>query len=105
MINYTEADVPYTRIIEHKHFAYDRPEVMQAPHTVVTREYPKNWAPGDEPYYPVNDEKNNSLYREYRKLADQEPRTLFGGRLGLYQYLDMDDTVRLALDAARAYLG
>lgn len=105
VINYTEADVPYTRIIEHKHFAYDRPEVMQAPHTVVTREYPKNWAPGDEPYYPVNDEKNNSLYREYRKLADQEPRTLFGGRLGLYQYLDMDDTVRLALDAARAYLG
>ena len=104
VINYTEAAVPYTRIIEHKHFAYDQPEVMNQPHTVVTREYPQDWQVGDEPYYPVNDEPNSALFRQYQQMAQNEQNVLFGGRLGQYRYFDMDDTVRAALDQARQWL-
>ena len=100
VINYTEREVPYTRVIEHKHFAIDQPEVLCAPVTVVTREYPAPWQPGDEPYYPVNDSRNNALADAYRALAAREPRVLFGGRLGQFKYMDMDDTVRAALDLA-----
>ncbi len=96
VINYTAREVPYTRVIEHRHF---EPENKAgAGHTVVTREYPADWHVGDEPYYPVNDEKNSALLEKYRALAAQERGVLFGGRLGQYQYLDMDDTVRAALD-------
>ena len=100
VINDTNAEVPYTRTIEHKHFAYDRPEVMEAPCTWITREYPRDWAPGEEPYYTVNDEKNTALYNRYQALAARDPGVIFGGRLGMYRYLDMDDTVRAALDLA-----
>lgn len=105
VINATKADVPYTRVIEHKHFAYDRPDIMRRPHSVVTYEYPKDWQPGGEPYYPVNDEKNNALYQAYRQLADRDERIIFGGRLGQYRYMDMDDTVRAALDCVWHELG
>lgn len=101
VVNYTEAKVPYTRIIEHKHFAWGRTDVLDLPYTVITYEYPKQGQEGDEPYYPVNDARNNELYLRYRALAEKEGNVLFGGRLGTYRYLDMDDTIRLALDAAR----
>ena len=101
VVNYTEAKVPYTRIIEHKHFAWGRTDVLDLPYTVITYEYPKQGQEGDEPYYPVNDVRNNELYLRYRALAEKEGNVLFGGRLGTYRYLDMDDTIRLALDAAR----
>ena len=101
VVNYTEAKVPYTRIIEHKHFALGRTDVLDLPYTVITYEYPKQGQEGDEPYYPVNDVRNNELYLRYRALAEKEGNVLFGGRLGTYRYLDMDDTIRLALDAAR----
>ena len=104
VINYTSADVPYTRVIEHKHFSYDQPGVMGQGHTVVTWEYPRAWQAGDEPYYPVNDEKNGALFRRYQELARREENTLFGGRLGQYRYFDMDDTIRAALDCAREEL-
>ena len=97
VINYTEYEVPYTRIIEHKHF-----EGTVCPKTVITREYPATWKPGDEPYYPMNDEKNNALYARYRALAEGETNVLFGGRLGLYKYFDMHHVVDAALDAAAA---
>ena len=100
VINDTNAEVPYTRTIEHKHFSYDQPEVMATPWTWVTREYPQDWEPGAEPYYAVNDERNNGLYARYLDLARKDPQILFGGRLGMYRYLDMDDTVRAALDLA-----
>lgn len=96
VVNYTEYEVPYTRIIEHKHFEYGR-----QPKTVITREYPKNWTKGDEPYYPMNDERNAALYAKYRELAEQEGHVLFGGRLGQYKYYDMDDTVEAALQCVR----
>lgn len=92
VVNYTEYEVPYTRIIEHKHFEYGT-----QPKTVITREYPRNWTKGDEPYYPMNDEKNALLYEKYRTLAGQEGTVIFGGRLGQYKYFDMDDTVEAAL--------
>ena len=95
VVNYTEAEIPYTRIIEHKHF-----EFGNQPDTVVTKEYPTAWKRGDEPYYPVNDEKNNHLYEAYRKLAEKEPNVLFGGRLGQYKYYDMDKVVQAALTMA-----
>lgn len=93
VFNYTDAETPYTRIIEHKHF-----EFGQQPDTVVTFEYPKQWAPGDEPYYPVNDDRNNQLVDEYRKLSEKESKVWFGGRLGEYRYNDMDQTVAHVLD-------
>ncbi len=104
VMNYTEADVPYTRIIEHKHFAYDQPEVVSQNHTVISKEYPQAWSKGMEPYYPVNDVENQALYEKYRDLASDDPRVIFGGRLGQYQYLDMDDTVRAALNCVREEL-
>ena len=97
VVNYTERQIPYTRIIEHKHF-----ECGKGEGTVITREYPAEWKPGDEPYYPVNNEKNDALYEEYRKLAAKEPNVIFGGRLGSYKYYDMDKVIAAALDAAAA---
>lgn len=105
VINATSADVPYTRVIEHKYFANDCPTVMCQPHTVVTYEYSKDWMPGRDPYYPVNDDNNNGLYKAYCRLSNQDKRIIFGGRLGLYQYMDMDDTIRAALNCARNELG
>ena len=99
VVNYTEYEVPYTRIIEHKHF-----EFGHQPKTIITREYPKTWQDGDEPYYAVNDEKNNKLYDEYKKLADKEKNVIFGGRLGMYKYFDMDDTIQAALDLCKQEL-
>lgn len=93
VVNYTEREIPYTRIIEHKHFEYGN-----QPHTVITYEYPDNYQPGKEAYYPVNDERNNKLYQAYRKLAQQHPAVLFGGRLAQYTYADMDDTIASALE-------
>ena len=93
VVNYTDAETPYTRIIEHKHF-----EFGTQPKTVISREYSAEWKPGDEPYYPVNDEKNGALYAEYKKLADAEPGVIFGGRLGEYKYYDMDKVIEVALD-------
>lgn len=92
VVNYTQREVPYTRIIEHKHF-----EFGNQPDTVITREYPSEWKAGDEPYYPVNDEKNNTLFAEYQKLAEKETNILFGGRLGQYKYYDMDKVIEAAL--------
>ena len=94
-VNYTSADVPYTRIIEHKHF-----EFGQQPKTVITREYPKAWQKGDEPYYPVNDDENTGKYLKYKALADVEKDILFGGRLGSYRYLDMWQVIKEALEMA-----
>ena len=91
VVNYTEYEVPYTRIIEHKHF-----EFGTQPKTVITREYPAVWKKGDEPYYPVNNERNNELYMKYKALAGDEKKVLFGGRLGMYKYYDMDDTILAA---------
>ncbi|MGN1021388.1 MAG: UDP-galactopyranose mutase [Aristaeellaceae bacterium] len=104
VVNYTRAEVPYTRIIEHKHFAYDQPEVVGQRHTVVSEEYPMVWSRGMEPYYPVNDAANQALFGRYRSLAAADPRVIFGGRLGQYRYMDMDDTVRDALDCVRREL-
>lgn len=89
-MNYTDAETPYTRIIEHKHF-----EFGTQPKTVISREYSAEWKKGDEPYYPVNDEKNGALYAEYKKLADAEPGVIFGGRLGEYKYYDMDKVIEV----------
>ncbi len=96
-MNYTEREIPYTRIIEHKHF-----EFGTQPGTVITREFPASWQPGDEPYYPVNDERNEKLFKEYRELAGKEGNVLFGGRLGQYKYYDMDKVIAAALDMAKA---
>lgn len=95
VINYTGADVPYTRVIEHKHFEFG----MQ-PKTVITEEYPCEWNPGMEAYYPINDMKNNKLYIKYKELADRESDVIFGGRLGNYKYYDMDKVIRASLDKA-----
>ena len=95
VVNYTDAETPYTRIIEHKHF-----EFGTQPKTVISREYSAEWKKGDEPYYPVNDEKNGALYAQYKALADAEPGVIFGGRLGEYKYYDMDKVIEVALDVA-----
>jgi UDP-galactopyranose mutase len=93
VVNYTERSVPYTRIIEHKHFEFGK-----QPTTVISREYSAEWKPGLEPYYPVNDAQNGALYEAYKKLADEQGNVLFGGRLGQYRYYDMDKVIRAALD-------
>lgn len=93
VVNYTSADVPYTRIIEHKHFNFGK-----QPKTVISREYSSEWKKGDEPYYPVNDERNEVLYKKYQALAAKEDKILFGGRLGQYKYYDMDKVIAAALD-------
>lgn len=92
VVNYTDAETPYTRIIEHKHF-----EFGQQPDTVISREYSKEWQPGDEPYYPVNDERNSMLYQKYKMLADKQSNVIFGGRLAEYKYYDMDKVIESAL--------
>lgn len=97
VINYTAYDVPYTRIIEHKHFEFD----STSPKTVISREYSSTWKLGDEPYYPVNDEKNGKLYLKYKELADKEDKVIFGGRLGQYKYFDMDDVIDSALETLK----
>lgn len=89
VVNYTEREVPYTRVIEHKHFEMFGETVYDCPKTVVSREYSKEWKPGMEPYYPVNDAKNNELYQKYKALADKEENVIFGGRLAEYKYYDM----------------
>lgn len=95
VVNYTDPDVPFTRIIEHKHFEFVRSEK-----TVITHEYPDRWYHGKEPFYPVNDEKNCALYEAYKELAEKEKNVIFGGRLGTYRYLDMDDVIGEALALA-----
>ena len=99
-VNFTDRETPYTRIIEHKFF-----EFGEQPKTVISREYSSEWKPGDEPYYPVNDEKNGKLYEEYKKLADAEAKVVFGGRLGEYKYYDMDKVIESALACAERELG
>ena len=93
VINYTDRDVPYTRVIEHKHF-----EFTSSPKTVISREYSSQWKLDDEPYYPINDEKNNALYQKYKQLADYETNVFFGGRLGQYKYYDMHTVILSALE-------
>ena len=92
VVNYTEAEVPFTRIIEHKHFVFGK-----QPTTIISREYPSEWKEGAEPYYPVNDEKNSALYEKYRALAEKDDKVIFGGRLGTYKYYDMDKVIAAAL--------
>jgi len=94
VVNYTDAETPYTRVIEHKHFEYGKGDKDK---TIVTREYPANWSRGDEPYYPMNDAKNNELYKQYKKLAETVPSVMFGGRLGQYRYYDMHQVIHAAL--------
>ena len=93
VVNYTDREVPYTRIIEHKHFEFGK-----QPKTVISREYSSEWKQGMEPYYPVNNEENNALYEKYRELADKESNVIFGGRLGQYKYYDMDKVIKAALE-------
>ena len=106
VVNYTEREVPFTRIIEHKHFEFGRNAAGETiPTTVITREYPANWQPGDEPYYPINDERNTKLYEEYAALAEAEGDVVFAGRLGGYKYYDMDKAIAAAFDLVKAELG
>ena len=93
VVNYTEREVPYTRIIEHKHFEFGK-----QPTTIISREYSSEWKKGDEPYYPVNNDKNNALYQQNKELADKEHKVIFGGRLGGYKYYDMDKVIAAALE-------
>ena len=99
-MNYTEAEIPYTRIIEHKHFEYTVCEK-----TVISREYSSEWKLGEDPYYPINNDRNNALYEKYQKLAEARPDVIFGGRLGTYKYYDMDKVIRAALDAVSLEFG
>ncbi len=98
VVNYTSDHVPFTRIIEHKHFEYGN-----QPKTIITREYPKPWSIDDERFYPVNDEVNNRLFRKYQRLSGKEPNVIFGGRLGEYKYMNMDETINSALIAANRF--
>lgn len=99
VVNYNEYEIPYTRIIEHKHFEYGKQS-----QTIITREYPAPWQKGDEPYYPMNDEKNNALYQQYKVLADKEKNVIFGGRLGMYKYFDMHHVIAEALHCVKEEL-
>lgn len=98
VVNYTEKEVPYTRVIEHKHFEMFGADIETCPKTVISKEYSSEWTEGSEPYYPVNDEKNNSLYLKYKELADKETNVIFGGRLAEYKYYDMHHIVEKALN-------
>ncbi|MBQ7096326.1 MAG: UDP-galactopyranose mutase [Clostridia bacterium] len=105
VVNYTEYEIPYTRIIEHKHFEFgtalgNEPQGEAAAFTVVTKEYPDQWVQGKEPYYTINDERNTALYEKYQQLAEKEGKVLFGGRLGQYRYYDMDKVILAALEMA-----
>ena len=105
-VNYTDRETPWTRIIEHKWFEFGKDEKgNDLPKTYISREYSSEWKPGDEPYYPVNDEKNSNLYAEYKELAEKEEKVIFGGRLGEYKYYDMDATVASVLDKCEEVLG
>ncbi len=99
VVNYTDREVPYTRIIEHKHFEFGKQEK-----TIISREYSTEWEPGMEPYYPVNNERNNGLFEKYKALADKEEKVIFGGRLGNYKYYDMDKVIIAALEAVEKYV-
>ena len=104
-VNYTDRETPWTRIIEHKWFEFGKDENgTDLPKTIISREYSSEWKPGDEPYYPVNDAKNGALYAEYKKLADAEPKIIFGGRLGEYKYYDMDQVIAAVLDRCESEL-
>ena len=101
-VNYTDRETPWTRIIEHKWFEFGKDETgNELPKTVISREYSSEWKIGDEPYYPVNDEKNGRLYAQYKELAEKEPKVIFGGRLGEYKYYDMDQVICVALERAK----
>ncbi len=105
-VNYTDEETPWTRIIEHKWFQFGKDDAgRDLPKTVISREYSSEWKPGDEPYYPVNDEKNGKLYAEYRRLAEKEEKVIFGGRLGEYRYYDMDAVIDAALRMSRQIVG
>ena len=105
-VNYTDRETPWTRIIEHKWFQFGKDENgNDLPRTIISREFSSEWKPGDEPYYPVNDEKNSALYQKYRELADKEGKVIFGGRLGEYKYYDMDAVIASALDCAEKEIG
>ena len=105
-VNYTDAETPWTRIIEHKWFEFGKDENgNDLPKTVISREFSSEGKPGDEPYYPVNDERNGTLYTEYRKLAEREEKIVFGGRLGEYKYYDMDQVIAAALGRVKALVG
>ena len=99
VVNYTEYEIPYTRIIEHKHFEYGN-----QPKTIITREYPATWNKGDEPYYPINNERNNTMYGKYKELADKEAKVIFGGRLAQYKYYDMHNVIEQALNIVKKEL-
>ncbi len=104
-VNYTDRETPWTRIIEHKWFEFGKDDAGgELPKTVISREYSSEWSLGDEPYYPVNDEKNSALYAEYKRLAEKEEKVLLGGRLGEYRYYDMDQVIAAALNAAESRL-
>lgn len=99
-VNYTDRETPWTRIIEHKWFEFGKDEAgNDLPKTIISREYSSEWEPGDEPYYPVNDERNGELYKQYKALADKEDKVIFGGRLGEYKYYDMDQVIAVALQS------
>ena len=100
VVNYCEREIPYTRIIEHKHFEFGK-----QPKTVITKEYPEEWKEGDEPYYPVNDDKNNEIFRKYKKLAENEKNVIFGGRLADYKYYDMCNIIEKVLETVKVELG
>ncbi|OYR89364.1 UDP-galactopyranose mutase, partial [Lactobacillus taiwanensis] len=103
VINYTDAETPYTRVIEHKHFEFGKGDKNK---TIITREYPADWKRGDEPYYPVNNERNNTLYKQYRDLAEKEnDKVIFGGRLGQYKYYNMDQVIAAALESVENEFG
>jgi len=105
-VNYTDAETPWTRIIEHKWFEFGKDDAgNDLPKTVVSREYSSEWKVGDEPYYPVNDEKNGALYQQYKELGEQEEHVIFGGRLGEYKYYDMDAVIASALAMSEKELG
>ena len=104
-VNYTDKETPWTRIIEHKWFEFGKDEEgNDLPNTIISKEYSSEWKPGDEPYYPVNDEKNGELYQKYKALAEKEENIIFGGRLGEYKYYDMDAVIASALECARNQL-
>ncbi len=101
VVNYTEYEIPYTRIIEHKHFEFGCQNGVVNPKTVIMREYPAAWKKGDEPYYPMNDAKNNELFEKYKKLATEKDNVIFGGRLGMYKYFDMHQVIEMAFNIVR----
>ncbi len=102
VVNYTEFDIPYTRIIEHKHF--DIHKETNKEKTFITKEYPMNWSKGDEPFYPMNNDKNNELFEKYKLLGEKETNVIFGGRLGMYKYFDMNNVIKEALLYVNKYL-